>query len=98
MRGRHICRGCILTPLQGAEVANDGPAIDHGDARSVRHHCIFTVSDRVENFAVGHRADPVLLQTLHCGKTVLFYDAVARSRTTVADRAIDTEPLPAALH
>src|SRR4029453_7277493 len=88
----------LLTALQGAQVSNDRPAIRDNDIRPVSHHCVFSVGDRVENLAVGHLADSVILERYHSRETVLFDDSVALSRRAMTHRTSDVETLLAALH
>src|SRR4029453_2536122 len=88
----------LLTALQGAQVSNDRPAIGENYIRPVSHHCVFSVGDRVENLAVGHLADSVVLESYHGRETVLFGDSVALSRRAMTHRTSDVEPLLAALH
>ena len=69
---RDISRARMLTALQSAQVADDRPAVLHNDARSVGHHGVLPVRDGVENFAVRHVADAVVLQSYDGGEAILF--------------------------
>ena len=51
-----------LTALERSQVSNDRPTVCHHDVRSVSHHRIFAVGDRVENLAISHLANSVVLQ------------------------------------
>src|SRR5205814_1417689 len=54
MLWRYIDNRRVLTSLERAQISDDRPAVGHHDVRSVCHHRVLTVRDRVENFAVGH--------------------------------------------
>src|SRR2546423_6083934 len=95
---RNIDSGCVLTALERSQVSNDRPTVCHHDVRSVSHHRIFAVGDRVENLAISHLANSVVLQSHDRGEPVLFGDAVTGRGRAMTHRASDTEALPAALH
>ena len=84
MFGRNIGRSRTLAALQRAQIGDDRPPIGDHDGWTVSHHRVLAVGDGVENFAVSHFADPVVLQTNDRGQTVLFGDAVAGSGRAVA--------------
>ncbi len=88
----------MLAPLQGAQVRDDRPAISDDNVRPVRHHRVFSVRDRVENLAIRHLADPVVLERNHRGKPVLLRNPVSSSCRAVAHYACDVEALLSALH
>ena len=89
---------CVLTALQRAQVSDDRPAIRHDDVWSVGHHCVFAIRDRVENFAIGHLADPFVLKRNDSREAVLLCDPVACCSSAVTHRASDVETLLPALH
>ena len=77
---RHIGRAGVLAPLQRAQVTDDRPTIVHRDARSIGHHGVFAVRDGVENFAVRHVAEAIVLQRDDGRQAVLFHDPVTGRR------------------
>ena len=69
-----------------------------GTSRAVRAHQIFAVGDGVENLAVGHFHDALVVQIRHGGHDAEFLgDAVAVAERAVAGRAINVETLAPAL-
>src|SRR5216117_2344453 len=98
MTFRNIGNRSALAALQRAQVSNNSPAIGDDDVRPVSHHRVFYVSNGVENLAVRHFAKAIVLKRNHGRKPVLFGDPIAASRSAVAHRASDVEPLLPALH
>src|SRR5206468_4243934 len=87
----------VLAPLQGPHVGDDRPAIAHLDLRAIRLHVLLAVGDHVEDLAVGHVADALVVVVGHADHAVLRRDPLAVAGRPVADGAIDVEPfLPAA--
>jgi hypothetical protein len=95
---RNIGNRRVLASLQRAQVSNNRPAIRDDDIRPVSHHRVFSVCNGIENLAVRHFAEAVVLKRNDSGKPVLLDDPVARSCRAVAHCARDVEPLLAALH
>src|SRR5262249_57396427 len=58
---------------------------------------VLAIGDGVENFAVGHFPDPVILQSDDGVEAVLFGDAIARCGRAVAHGAGDAETFAPAL-
>src|SRR5438093_11036591 len=94
----HIGNRRVLAALYSAQVSNDRPAISHNDVRPVSHHGVFPVRDRIENFAVGHFADPFVLESHDSREAILLGDPVARSGGAMTHRASNIEALLPALH
>src|SRR5262249_10811098 len=88
----------VLAALQRTQVSNNGPAIRDDDVRPVSHHRVFSVRDGIENLAVRHFAEAIVLKRDHSSKSVLFNDAIAHGCGAVAHCARDVEPLLPALH
>src|SRR5205814_7361478 len=95
---RHVGNCGVLAALQRTQISNDRPPISDNDVGPVSHHGVFTVSNRVENFAISHFADAIILQSNYGREPVLFGDSVACSRRAVTHRARDVETLLASQH
>jgi len=76
---------CWLAQLQSANVSDDGPAILHGNLRSVRWHRAPAVGDRVEEVTHGRLAQAVVVERRRATKTAADDHAVAVARQTMTD-------------
>src|ERR1044071_4658028 len=90
---RHIRFGGVLTALQGAEVGDYRPTIGDRNVRPVRQHRVLAVGDRVEDFAIGHLANPLVLQTNDGREAVLLCASISVCRHSMTNSAIDIETL-----
>ena len=94
---RYIDNRRVLTSLQRTQIGDDCPTICDHDVRPVGHHRVLVVRDRVENFAVGHLTNAIVLQSDDGIEAVLFGNSIPRCGRPVTHRASNVETLTAAL-
>ena len=95
---RNISDDTVLTALQCAEIGDNRPPVVNGENRALSHHGVFAMRNGVENFAVSHSTNPIVLERNNGGEAVLFGNAVTSAGGTMTHGAGNIETLLTAFH